>query len=204
MKHHMTFQTAIKIFFASLVFFIGVMLGSIYFGAWFIGVFVVVWALAMAAFIVATGIAMLSGAPFVPSNNVRVREMLRLAAIQPGERAVDLGSGDGRLVIAAARQGALAEGWEVGLFLWLWSRANISAQRLSGRATTKLGSFWSMPLHEVDIVFVYLLPQYMPRLEKKLRAEMRPGSRIVSNAFTFPGWEPEEKNGQGVYLYRVR
>lgn len=172
--------------------------------AWFIAAFVVVCSIGFVAFLVAFAYGMATGAPFVPSNDERVVEMLRMAAIKEGERVVDLGSGDGRLVVAAARQGAISHGREIGLFLWLWSQANIAASGLRGNASTSCGDFWQLPLHEVDVVFVYLLPRHMERLERKLRSELQPGSRIVSNAFTFPGWEPEEANGQGVYLYIVR
>ena len=140
------------------------------------------------------------GAPFVSSDKKRIRRMVEFAGIKPGERAVDLGAGDGRLVIALARAGAVATGFEINPLLVLLARLRIAIAGLSGRARVERKNFWRTSFAPFDVVTVYGLPSIMQDLEAKLRRELKPGSRVVSNAFPFPHWQPTrtEKN---VYVY---
>ncbi len=140
------------------------------------------------------------GAPFVPTRPSVVKRIIKLAGVKPGERAVDLGSGDGRLVIALARSGADAYGYEINLWLVLWSRWQIRRAGLGSRAKIIWGSFWRGSLKPYSLVVVYGIPRIMPSLEKKLQRELSPGARVVSSAFIFPTWVPKETDG-GLYLY---
>lgn len=162
--------------------------------------FAVVVSLTAAVLFVATAYSVFFGAPFVPTDEGRVRTMLTLSGLRPGEKLVDLGSGDGRIVIAAAKAGATAEGWEVNPFLWLWSSWRIRMLGLGSLARIRLGSYWGERFHDADVVTLFLITAQMPRMERKLQAELRPGSRVASYAFRFPGWEHQEKK-DGVYLY---
>lgn len=141
------------------------------------------------------------GAPFVLTDSRTVKTMTVLAGIQPGEKAADLGSGDGRLVIAIARAGAEAHGYEINPFLVLWSRYRIRRAGLSRRAFVHWKDFWMVDLASFEVVTVFGMFHIMGRLERKLQRELRPGSRVVSNTFAFPGWPHSSKEGR-VYLYQ--
>lgn len=127
-------------------------------------------------------------APSVGTKKQAVEAMVRLAAVGPGDKAADLGSGDGRVVIALARAGAEAHGFEINPALVLVSRVKIAFSGLRGKAFVHLKSFWSEDLSSYSAVTVYGLPKLMPRLKKKLEAESAPGTRVVSNIFKIPGW----------------
>ena len=163
----------------------------------------VVMALLVGVFIVYTVISMVIGAPFVPMDRRNVDEMMRLARIGSGDRVADLGSGDGRVLIAAARAGAMAEGWEINPLLWLWSLLRIRLAGVAGEAKVHLGSYWQRPMGDKDVITLFLIHPQMPRMEKKLRAELKPGARVVSYAFRFPSWPPAAKNEKGMYLYTM-
>jgi hypothetical protein len=176
--------------------------GILFFGAWFLATCIAVVSLLAAVFFVTTAYSVFFGAPFVPTDARNVDEMVRMAGIRPGERLADLGSGDGRILIAAAKAGAQADGWEISPYLWLWSRWKIARAGLADRARVHLGSYWGERFDKTDIVTLFLINTQMGRMQKKLLAEMPVGGRVVSYAFKFPGWPLETKNGRGVYVYR--
>lgn len=199
----MRFGSALLLLVAILLAQTAIVIMALLWGSVALGVLVAVLSLATGAFIVTTGYSVLFGAPFVPTDRRRVQEMLALSGLRPGEKLVDLGSGDGRIVVAAAKAGAIAEGWEVNPYLWMLSAWNIRRHGLQGRARVRLGSYWAQPLRDADVITLFLITTQMRPMERKLRAELKPGSRVVSYAFTFPEWAHEEARS-GVYLYRQR
>lgn len=140
-------------------------------------------------------------APYVGSKQEKVARMLRLAKLEETDRVVDLGSGDGRLVFAAAKQGVdEAVGYEIHPVLVWRSKLFAKLLRLSN-ATFRAQSFWEVSLSEFNVVFVYQLPRVMIRLAKKFSDELPPGARIISNSFELPGWEPILEE-EGVRMYQ--
>ncbi len=176
--------------------------GVFYLGEWFLAVLVIFLSFAGSLFFLSTAYSVFFGAPFVPTDQRNVDEMLKLAGVKAGEKVVDLGSGDGRIIVAAAKLGARAEGWEISPFLWLASLWRIRRAGVAGLAKAHLGTYWSEKFGDADVVTLFLINTQMKRMEKKLRQELRPGSRVVSYAFKFPGWPLAGKSGTGVYLYR--
>jgi 2-polyprenyl-3-methyl-5-hydroxy-6-metoxy-1,4-benzoquinol methylase len=142
------------------------------------------------------------GAPFVRSKKDRIRAMLELAQIKPGEKVVDLGSGDGIMVFESARLGAKATGIEVNPFLVWYSRFRTKQNHLAGKASFIRKNFRDVHLEEFDVIFLYLLPSTVESLKEKLAKELRPGTRVVSNAFPIVGWKPVAQKGQ-VFLYKI-
>ncbi len=140
------------------------------------------------------------GGIFVPSQPKRIQKMIDFLEIKPGEKAVDLGSGDGRLVIALAKSGAESHGYEINPFLVSLARKNIKKAGLEGKAFVFQKNFWNESLSQFDIVTVYGINHIMKGLEEKLEKELKQNARVASNAFYFPTWEPI-KEGEGVYLY---
>lgn len=141
------------------------------------------------------------GAFFVPMPRSGVQRVIRLLALRGGEKAVDVGSGDGRLLIALAEAGAEAYGFEHNLLLVWRSRRNMRRAGLSHKAFVRWSNFWNEDFSSFDTVTIYGIPYIMGRLEKKLRAELRPGARVVSYSFRFPTWQPV-KSEKRIYLYQ--
>lgn len=131
--------------------------------------------------------------------------MLTMAEIKPGEIVYDLGSGDGRVLIAAARRfGARAVGVEMDVSRFLWSIAAVALLGLGKQVRVIRSDFFEVDLSEADVVFTYLLQNTNDRLKDKLRKELRPGTRIVSNTFTFSGLPLVRSYDElKLFLYRI-
>ena len=145
------------------------------------------------------------GAPWVPTSRQVIYKMLSMAEVKPGEVVYDLGCGDGRGLIAAARRfGARAVGIEVDVSRYLWSVFAVSLRGLWSRVKIIRGDLFSVDLREADIVFTFLLQDTNERLKEKLRRELRPGTRIISNIFTFSGFPLVAADEElHLYLYRM-
>lgn len=146
-------------------------------------------------------ISFIKGSPFIPSRRETVDIIIRLANIKKGDKVVDLGSGDGRLVIAAAKRGAVAYGYEINPFLVLWARLLILKNGLTKNAFVYWGNYWQKDLSSFNVIFVYGITYIMKDLEKKLQKELKPKARVVSNIFYFPNWKYSRRE-KGVYLYQ--
>ena len=141
------------------------------------------------------------GPVFVPANPEAVLSMVKLLDVVPGEKAVDLGSGDGRIVIALARAGAEAHGYEHNIILVWWSRFKIRRAGLSGKAFIHRSNFWKTDFSRFTIFTVFGIPYIMAPLQEKLSREAAPGARAVSYTFKFPSLKLAGKDN-GNYLYR--
>ena len=142
------------------------------------------------------------GAAFVPTRPEKVEKIVAMAQVKPGEKAADLGSGDGRIVIALARAGAEAHGYENNPLLVWWSRRKIKKAGLTGRTFIHMRSFWGADLSDYSIITVYGIDYIMRPLGNKLKKELHPGSRVLSYCFPLPGWTATRKE-TGIYLYSV-
>ena len=133
-----------------------------------------------------------TGGPFVPTPPAVVEAMLKLANVGPRDYVIDLGSGDGRIVLMAASK-FKARGLGVDIDPDLVDQANASARKLgvADRATFQVQDVLRTDVSRATVMTLYLLPGMMTNLQKKLRAELKPGTRIVSHDFTFDQWKPE-------------
>ncbi len=143
---------------------------------------------------------------YVPTPNDVVRAMLDLAKVGPRDLVYDLGSGDGRIVIAAARLGARGVGIE--LDPWLVDEANRNAKRagVADRVQFVVGDIFEADLSRASVVTLYLLTSINERLRPKLLRELAPGSRIVSHRFKMGDWEPAAGRrvaDKEVWLWRI-
>src|SRR3989344_5527193 len=144
----------------------------------------------------ATIVSFYKGAPYVRSKKARVRTMFELADIKEGERVVDLGSGDGLILIEAAKRGAVATGIEINPFLVWYSKRRVKKSGFGKRVKIIKSDFRKYDLREADVVFLYLWPSTNEGLEYKFSRELKPGTRVISNGFPLPGLEPHaSKNG---------
>ena len=131
-------------------------------------------------------------APYVPTPPEVVARMLREARVGPDDVVYDLGSGDGRIVIAAARDfGARAVGIELDAKLVQDSRESALAARVGERTTFVWKDIFDVDLSPATVVTIYLFPDVNARLVPKLRRELRPGARIVSHQFPLGDWTPD-------------
>ncbi|WP_423604999.1 class I SAM-dependent methyltransferase [Sphingomonas sp. MS122] len=144
--------------------------------------------------------------PYVPTPPEVVEGMLDMAGLKPGERLIDLGSGDGRIPMAAVRRGASALGVEIDSDLVARARAKARFQGLEGRVHFVRDDLFTVSLRDADVVTLYLLPNINERLKPKLLSEMKPGARVVSHAFDMGDWPPEqhrEVSEKHVYLWTI-
>jgi SAM-dependent methyltransferase len=131
--------------------------------------------------------------PYLPSTTVAVDEMLRLANVGPGDLVVDLGSGDGRVVIAAARDyGARGLGIELDPKLVAESTENARQAGVADRVTFRQGDVLAADYRDATVVTLYLLPNLVEKLKPRL-LEMKPGTRIVAHDYGFSGWKPDRQ-----------
>jgi hypothetical protein len=153
-------------------------------------------ACAVAAWAVAAqAIAQTAGTtpPFVTTPPQVVERMLALAQTRKDDVVMDLGSGDGRIVIAAAKKyGARGIGIELDPTLVVRARENARATGVEQLTTFVEGDVLKADLSGASVITAYLLPWLMDALQPKFLAELEPGTRIVSHAFAMSGWEPDE------------
>ena len=132
--------------------------------------------------------------PYLPSTHGNVDEMLRLAAVTPQDVVYDLGSGDGRIVISAARDyGARGVGIDIDPALVRESTENARRAGVTARAEFRASDIFSVNLGEATVVTMYLLSGLVAKLEPKLLAELKPGTRIVAHDYGFAKWQPDRK-----------
>ena len=158
-------------------------------------------------------------APYATTPESVVEQMLLLARVGPDDFVVDLGSGDGRVVIAAVKKFNARGGFGVDIDSSLVDYANAKAQAegVADRAKFHLRDLFKTDIREASVVTVYLLPRGMNKLRSKLLAELNPGTRVVAHDYQFQGWPvarvmsfdvPEKNDYTGrrqtaLYLYIV-
>jgi len=135
-----------------------------------------------------------TGGPYVPTPQSVVDEMLRLADVREEDFVVDLGSGDGRIVLTAARR-FQARGMGVDIDGELVDQSNAAAQRegLDHLVQFDQRDVLQTDIGEASVLTLYLLPNMMASLRSKILAELKPGSRVVSHDFEFGEWQPDRK-----------
>ncbi len=144
--------------------------------------------------------------PYVPTPPVVVEEMLRLANVKAGDFVIDLGSGDGRVVIAAVTKfGARGVGVDLDPERIAESLHNASLAGISDRVAFHRQDLFKFDISQATVVTMYLLPSVNLRLRPRLLKELKPGTRIVSHDFTMEDWQPDEKSTvrKNVFLWIV-
>ncbi len=144
---------------------------------------------------------------YVPTPQPVVDAMLKLAEVKKGDVLYDLGSGDGRIPITAAKQyGVRAVGIEIDPERIKEAKANALQAGVAGRVSFREQDLFQSDFREASVVTLYLLSSLNEKLRPKLLAELKPGSRIVSHAFPMGDWKPEKTEHVGgavIFLWRV-
>jgi SAM-dependent methyltransferase len=168
----------------------------------------IVYALALLWFLVVLAAYLIPfafGLPPTPTRKERIRRALELAQLKEGERFYDLGCGDGRVLVMAARDfGAQATGIDAGPVQCLQSWISSRVHGVHSNVHVKWGNFFREDLSQADVVFAYLTSGYASRLEAQLASQLKAGARVVTISFDFPDWEPSDFDERDlIFLYRM-
>lgn len=128
---------------------------------------------------------------WVPTPQALVDKMLDMAKVTAKDYVMDLGSGDGRTVITAAKRGARATGIEYNPEMVKLSQANAKKEGVTGRAEFKKADLFQTDLSKATVITMFLLPDINLKLRPKL-LNLKPGTRVVSNTFTMGDWKPDQ------------
>jgi hypothetical protein len=157
--------------------------------------------LGLGMLVVCFGGVLLFGAPYLPTLSPQIKAALELADLKSGDTLLELGCGDGKVLLAAARQGINGVGYELNPMLviiaWLRTRRHRRQVRIVW------GNFWQHSWPEADAIFVFLLTKYMNKLDTKIMRYNHKPIKLVSFAFRIKGRLPAAEK-QGVYLYEYQ
>jgi precorrin-6B methylase 2 len=128
---------------------------------------------------------------WVPTSQALVNKMLDMAKVTPNDYVIDLGSGDGRTVITAAKRGARALGVEYNPNMVALSKRNAAKERVSERAQFIQGDIFETDFSQATVITLFLLPDLNIKLRPKI-LDMKPGTRVVSNSFTMGEWSADQ------------
>jgi SAM-dependent methyltransferase len=142
---------------------------------------------------------------WVPTPQSLIERMLSMAQVRPTDYVVDLGSGDGRTVIAAAKKGATALGIEYNPDMVELAKRNAEKEGVSAKAQFMKADIFTTDFSKATVLTLYLLPSLNVKLRPTI-LNMKPGTRVVSHAFTMDDWEPDQKDssdGRTAYMWIV-
>jgi SAM-dependent methyltransferase len=148
-------------------------------------------------------------APYVASPSRVVDMMLEMSRLKPGEVLFDLGSGDGRILIAAAERHAQATGIEINPKLVIAATEEIARAGLAERAKVIQGDVMQTDFSAANVVTLYMDTASNAKLRPQLEKYLKPGSRVVSHDYEIPGWKPvlvqktDERKPHTIYLYEI-
>lgn len=145
------------------------------------------------------------GAGFEPTSRKLVNRMLEMAQVDAGDVVYDLGSGDGRIVIEAARRfNARSIGIEADPVRFIWSRMKVVLLGLHEQVNIIWGNFFQEDISHATVVTLFLSRKANQNLKHKLQSELQPGTRVVSYFWNFRGWKPvQEDKEKHIYLYVI-
>jgi SAM-dependent methyltransferase len=158
------------------------------------------------AILMSMELARRSAAPFFPSTKTVMRRAMKEADLKPGELFYDLGAGTGTsLIIADKEFGAHAIGFEINILPYLIAKIKIFLFRSHAKIIFR--SLFKQDLKEADVIFCFLLPRTMEKLESKLKAELKPGARLIAYTFPLPNTKPEKiipiREGWNIFVYKI-
>lgn len=145
--------------------------------------------------------------PYAETRPETIALMLDMANVGPDDFVIDLGTGDGRILIAAARdRGARGLGVDIDPVRIRQAQAAARRAGVADRVAFQVADLFETPLGQADVVTLYLLPEINLRLRPRLLGELRPGARVVSHAFDMGDWRPDERRrigGDVVYRWTI-
>lgn len=144
--------------------------------------------------------------PYVPTKQPVVDAMLDLAGVKAGDVHYDLGCGDGRIAISAAKRGATSTGVDIDPQRIKEANENAKDAGITDKVTFVQGNLFDFDFSKADVLTLYLLPEVNLKLRSKILKELKPGTRVVSHAFDMGDWEAEKTitvDGSTLFLWTV-
>ena len=150
-------------------------------------------------------VPIVAGLPWRPTSSKRIRRALEMARVQPGEMLFDLGSGDGRVLVMAAREyRAIAVGIEISPLHCQVSRFLAWVNGVTDLVSIRRTDFYSADLEAADVVFAYMTSMQVARLRPHLERQLKAGARVVTISFDMDGWEPQAVDrDQLIFIYQM-
>lgn len=146
------------------------------------------------------------GAPTALADKEQVKKALQRACVGKNDVFYELGTGSGRIMLAAAQRGARVVGFELSPIFYLTTIINLRRRGINDYQLY-CKNFFNAPIGNASVVYCFLMPQAMTKLKEKFARELRPGTKVISYAFEIPGWTPSasvaSKNKQPVYIYTI-
>jgi len=159
----------------------------------------------VAGLVIVFGFVVFFGAPYLPTMRRQTETALDMLDLKKGQTLLELGSGDGRFLLAAARRGIKSVGYELNPLLVIWTL--LISWRYRKLVSVKWGNYWSVQWPPADGMYVFLLQKYMNKLDKKVMQYVKENGKcnLVSFAFTIPGKKPKaQKDGLSLYEYKQK
>lgn len=144
-----------------------------------------------------------SDAPYVPTKMGSIRKILKLAGVKKGKKFYELGSGDGRVVIEAAKLKAQSIGIEQSWIRVIYSKYKAAKLKLK-HAKFYHGNIFSKNYSDANIVYIYLLLKGVAKLEEKLKKELKKEAIVVTQTYHFPNWKPYKKEGDFHFYKKLK
>ena len=169
-----------------------------------LAILVLILVLLLASIPLALALPFFFGAPYLPTPRHVIKEMLELARVGKEDIVIDLGSGDGAVLIEAALLGAMAKGWEINPFLVLLTKVRAQIKGLNGKIFVYAMPYQKANFKDATVIFCYNMPKFMPGIEKKLRKEAPKNVKIISYKFPIPNLNLIKKTPSGIFLYSLK
>ena len=144
---------------------------------------IIIWILLILLFL-SFGVIVFAGAPYVPSRKVDIKKMFDELNLRKSSLVIDLGCGDGKVLVEASKHGLKAKGYELNPFLYAIAKFRL---REFPESEVVLGNYWTADISKASLVFVFSAAPFMDRLYTKLKNELKKGGLIASYAFSFEG-----------------
>jgi ribosomal protein L11 methylase PrmA len=158
-----------------------------------------IWIILLIVILAFQFVVLFLGAPYVPTLHKQREAALDLLKLKPGQTLIDLGCGDGAMLIAAAKRGIKVVGYEINplLVFIAWART----RRYSNNVKIIRGNFWQQKWPQADAVYVFLTNRYMERLNENMKNRFKKSVKLVTYGFSIPNKKPRLKKG-ACFLYR--
>lgn len=177
---------------------------------WLLIILFVILAIQLLVLLVLTSFAvtLFFGSPWAPTRPARAKRMLEFAGLRKGETVLDLGCGDGAILIAAVEQfgASKAIGYDINPVVLFMGNLRIRFRRLSKLIRLERKNIFTSDIPQVDVVATFLIPNTMRKMKRRLAEQLEPDTRIVSRGFQFPDTQPykQMETDEGwFYLYRA-
>ncbi len=147
------------------------------------------------------GLVVFIGAPYLPTLRPQIETAFELLELKPGQTMLELGCGDGRVLVAAAQRGIRSIGYELNplLFMFAWLRT----RRYRKLISVRFADFWTTKWPQTDAIFGFILPKYMSKLDKKVMQQVSKPVKVISFAFAIPDRRPLKAKAN-LFLYEYR